>query len=154
MPATSPAAIAPATSTAPIETHQRIAALPSFHGDGDTQDAPRKAGTCVAVHIRVSRRYRPPALIGCPSWVKLRRTQCEHMFSALPPTRTSLDVVVNHRRGRKCESDAGSLPLHVFYKKPCEPVIERPDLLVATAWPPGNSDGALESPVSRNGNAR
>src|SRR5216684_6747045 len=55
MPATSPAAIAPATSTAPIETHQRIAALPSFHGDGDTQDAPRKAGTCVAVHIRVSR---------------------------------------------------------------------------------------------------
>ena len=20
----------------------------------------------------------------CPSWVKLRRTQCEHMFSALP----------------------------------------------------------------------
>ena len=53
--------------------------------------------------------------------------------SAPPPTRTSLDVVVNHRRGRKCESDAGSLPLHVFYKKPCEPVIERPDLLVATA---------------------
>src|SRR5229473_4922539 len=65
--------------------------------------------------------------------------------SAPPPTRTSLDVVVNHRRGRKCESDAGSLPLHVFYKKPCEPVIERPDLLVATAWPPGNSDGALEA---------
>src|SRR5713226_1307534 len=85
MPATSPAAIAPATSTAPIETHQRIAALPSFHGDGDTQDAPRKAGTCVAVHIRVSRRYRPPALIGCPSWVRIRRTHYEHMFSALPP---------------------------------------------------------------------
>src|ERR1700730_10313038 len=29
MPATSPPAIAPATSTAPIETYQRIAALPS-----------------------------------------------------------------------------------------------------------------------------
>src|SRR3979411_2064286 len=29
IPATSPPAIAPATSTAPIETHQRIAALPS-----------------------------------------------------------------------------------------------------------------------------
>src|SRR6266704_3450913 len=76
---------------------------------------------------------------------KTGKAHCEHMFSALPPTRTSLDVVVNHRRGRKCESDAGSLPLHVFYKKPCEPVIERPDLLVATAWPPGNSDGALEA---------
>jgi hypothetical protein len=29
MPATSPPAIAPATSTAPIETYQRMAALPS-----------------------------------------------------------------------------------------------------------------------------
>src|ERR1700722_2977807 len=30
MPATSPPTIAPATSTAPTETHQRMAALPSF----------------------------------------------------------------------------------------------------------------------------
>src|SRR5467141_3028628 len=97
MPAKSPAAIAPATSTAPIETHQRIAALPSFHGDGDTQDAPRKAGTCVAVHIRVSRRYRPPALIGCPSWVKIRRTHYEHCFPLCPelghcPTQSALRI--------------------------------------------------------------
>src|SRR5215471_1955676 len=42
-PATSPPTIAPATSTAPTETHQRMAALPSFHEDGDTQNAPRKA---------------------------------------------------------------------------------------------------------------
>ena len=35
MPATSPPIIAPATSTAPIETHQRIAALRSSKADGD-----------------------------------------------------------------------------------------------------------------------
>jgi hypothetical protein len=29
--------------------------------------------------VRHSKVARP-----CPSWVKLRRTQCEHMFSALP----------------------------------------------------------------------
>src|SRR2546429_8323806 len=45
MSATSPPAIAPATSTTPTETHQRMAALPSFHEDGDTQSAPRKAET-------------------------------------------------------------------------------------------------------------
>src|SRR5437660_10858602 len=45
MPATSPPAIAPATRIAPTETHQRMAALPSFHVDGDTQSAPRKAET-------------------------------------------------------------------------------------------------------------
>src|SRR5437879_13291901 len=45
MPATSPPTIAPATSTAPTETHQRMAALPSFHEDGDTQNAPRQART-------------------------------------------------------------------------------------------------------------
>ncbi len=42
IPATSPPASTPATSTAPIETYQRIAALPSTGGDGDTQIAPRK----------------------------------------------------------------------------------------------------------------
>src|SRR5438874_8807831 len=46
MPATSPPTIAPATSTAPTETHQRMAALPSFHEHGDTQNASRKAETC------------------------------------------------------------------------------------------------------------
>src|SRR6185436_1788435 len=46
MPATSPPTIAPATSTAPTETHQRMAALPSFHEHGDTQNAFRKAETC------------------------------------------------------------------------------------------------------------
>src|SRR6266404_7552455 len=46
MPSTSPPTIAPATSTAPTETHQRMAALPSFHEDGDTQNASRKAETC------------------------------------------------------------------------------------------------------------
>src|ERR1700739_1830914 len=45
MPATSPPTIAPATSTAATETHQRMAALPSFHEDGDTQSALRKAET-------------------------------------------------------------------------------------------------------------
>src|SRR6266478_1979439 len=45
-PATSPPTIAPATSTAPTETHQRMAALPSFHEHGDTQNASRKAETC------------------------------------------------------------------------------------------------------------
>ena len=50
-----PGAVAPATSAAPIETHQRIAALPSFQGDGDTHDALRKAGTRVLLHIPVSR---------------------------------------------------------------------------------------------------
>src|SRR5580693_3479173 len=45
MPATSPPTIAPAISTAPTETHQRMAALPSFHEDGDTQNALRKAET-------------------------------------------------------------------------------------------------------------
>src|SRR5260221_13297876 len=45
MPATSPPTIAPATSTAPTETHQRMAAIPSFHEDGDTQNAPLKAET-------------------------------------------------------------------------------------------------------------
>src|SRR3979411_346893 len=54
MPATSTPAIAPATSTAPIETHQRIAVLPSFQGDGDTHKASRKAGTCIVLHIPVS----------------------------------------------------------------------------------------------------
>src|SRR5882724_6646502 len=46
MPATSPPTIAPATSAAPTETHQRMAALPSFHEHGDTQNASRKAETC------------------------------------------------------------------------------------------------------------
>src|ERR1700756_3889807 len=46
MPATSPPTIAPATSTAPTETHQRMAALPSSHKHGDTQNAHRKAETC------------------------------------------------------------------------------------------------------------
>src|SRR5450631_2268174 len=55
MPATSPPATAPATSAAPIETHQRIAALPSFQGDRDMHDALRKAGTRVLLHIPVSR---------------------------------------------------------------------------------------------------
>src|SRR5712672_4279160 len=46
MPATSPPTIAPATSPAPTETHQRMAALPSFHEHGDSQNAFRKAETC------------------------------------------------------------------------------------------------------------
>ncbi len=33
---------------------------------------------------KLEHRYGRPALTGCPSRVKLRRTQCEHMFSALP----------------------------------------------------------------------
>src|SRR5215475_12957161 len=45
MPATPPPIIAPATSTVPTEIHKRMAALPSFHEDGDTQSAPRKAET-------------------------------------------------------------------------------------------------------------
>jgi hypothetical protein len=44
MPATSPPTIAPATSTAPTETHQRMAALPSFRVDGDTQKRAAKSG--------------------------------------------------------------------------------------------------------------
>src|SRR5262249_44588694 len=52
MPATSPPTIAPATSTAPTETHQRMAALPSFHEHGDTQSAPRKAETCNCYYVR------------------------------------------------------------------------------------------------------
>jgi hypothetical protein len=32
-----------------------MAVLPSFQGDGDTQNAPRKAGTCVILHIPISR---------------------------------------------------------------------------------------------------
>src|SRR4051812_7670757 len=54
MPATSPPAIMPRTSTVPIETHQRIAVLRSSDGDGDTQPGGRKAGTCVVLHIPVS----------------------------------------------------------------------------------------------------
>src|SRR4051812_16543087 len=46
MPATSPPTNAPATSTAPTETHQRMAALPTFREHGDSQNASRKAETC------------------------------------------------------------------------------------------------------------
>src|SRR5258706_14885920 len=45
MPATSPPTIAPATSTAPTETHQRMAPSRPFHEHGDTQNASRKAET-------------------------------------------------------------------------------------------------------------
>src|SRR3974390_3393532 len=45
MPATSPPTMAPATSTAATETHQRMATLPSFHENGATQNVPRKAET-------------------------------------------------------------------------------------------------------------
>src|SRR5437588_10712497 len=54
MPATSPPVIAAATSTAPIQTHQRIAALRSSDSDRDTQRRPRKAGTSVVLHFQVS----------------------------------------------------------------------------------------------------
>src|SRR5206468_432247 len=55
-PATSPPASTPATSTAPIETYQRIAALPSTGGNGDTQIVPRKGRTSSVLHIWVSRQ--------------------------------------------------------------------------------------------------
>src|SRR4029079_8658174 len=60
IPATSPPASTPATSTAPIETYQRIAALPSTGGNGDTQIAPRKGRTSSVLHIWVS---HPPLRI-------------------------------------------------------------------------------------------
>src|SRR4051812_32865920 len=54
MPATSPPASTLKTSTAPIETHQRIAVLRSSEADADMQPGRRKAGTCVVLHIQVS----------------------------------------------------------------------------------------------------
>jgi len=54
-PATSPPAIAPATSTAPIETHQRIAALPSYDAMVTRKQAFAKREHRLSLHIQVSR---------------------------------------------------------------------------------------------------
>src|SRR6476661_1042423 len=59
MPATSPPAKAPATSTAPIETHQRIAALPSFGAMVTRKSALEKQEHGLSLHIQVNQ----PALI-------------------------------------------------------------------------------------------
>src|SRR5439155_321344 len=54
IPATSPPAIVPATSTAPIETHQRIAALPSYAAMVTRKPAFGKREHRLSLHIRVS----------------------------------------------------------------------------------------------------
>src|SRR4029077_18693756 len=51
--ATSPPASIPATSTTPIETYQRIAALPSNDSDGDMLNGRRKALKSFVLHMRV-----------------------------------------------------------------------------------------------------
>src|SRR5947209_7526645 len=60
IPATSPLARTPATSTAPIETYQRIAALPSTDGNRDTQRVPRKALSSSILHNTVHSNCPPP----------------------------------------------------------------------------------------------
>src|ERR1700694_1176638 len=55
MPATSPPAIAPATSTAPIETHQRIAALPSSDAMVTRKLRGEKREHRWSLHIQVNR---------------------------------------------------------------------------------------------------
>src|SRR4029079_5494386 len=98
MPATSPPTIAPAISTAPIETHQRMAALPSFHADGDTQNAPRKAETrnCRSrsqqsrtCPVRPSRSALPPAAnTGYRGhWITFQSALWVHAPAGLPPRR-------------------------------------------------------------------
>src|SRR6185295_2099046 len=64
-PATSPPASTPAMSTAPIETYQRIAALPSNEDDGDMQIASRKALKSLVLHIRVSAAHEQQVIRPC-----------------------------------------------------------------------------------------
>src|SRR6202012_667132 len=51
--ATSPPASAPAITTAPIETYQRICCPPVVRQDRDTQIVRRKARRSLALHIQV-----------------------------------------------------------------------------------------------------
>src|ERR1700704_2563555 len=55
-PATSPPTIAPATSTAPTETHQRMAALPSFMTMVAPETLRGKRKHAVIVHIAAIER--------------------------------------------------------------------------------------------------
>src|SRR6267378_343079 len=90
MPATSPPTIVPATSTAPTETHQRMAALPSFHEHGDTQNAPRKAETCnCRPRSQQSRRqtFRPGYSLWCRNEVS--GCQCSDRQNARPSGETT-----------------------------------------------------------------
>src|SRR5438105_5008264 len=56
----------PATSTTPIETYQRIAALPSNDSDGDMQNGRRKALKSFVLHIRVRFGLRPQSRAARP----------------------------------------------------------------------------------------
>src|SRR5690349_10907679 len=72
----------PATSTTPIETYQRIAALPSNDSDGDMQNGRRKALKSFVLHIRVRIGLRPQAgparpvpLADCATCLRIERLQ-------------------------------------------------------------------------------
>ena len=68
--------VRPLSSTAPIETYQRIAALPSNEDDGDTQIAPRKALKSLVLHIRVSAAHEQQAIRSAPPVRHFQVTNC------------------------------------------------------------------------------
>src|SRR5258708_4175526 len=74
IPATSPPAIAPATSTAPIETHQRIAALLSYGAMVTRKPAFEKQEHGLVLHIQFNQTalISPRPLLRCSMRISLR----------------------------------------------------------------------------------
>src|ERR1700722_15134047 len=102
MPATSPPAIAPATSTAPIETYQRIAALPSYDRMLTRKAAFEKREHDLAFTFRLAAQRRLAAELQ----VSRRATSITHRARlAFPATSQSSTKAGSCGNGFSCDTN-------------------------------------------------